>query len=83
MWLNFTSNNTEPYNQFITIQNLEDALHDSHDSAPGPDDIHYQFLKHLPDPSLEVLLHIFNNIWDTVHFLIRGKMQLLFQLPTL
>ncbi len=36
--------------------------------APGPDDIHYQVLKHLPDPSLEVLLHIFNNIWDTGTF---------------
>ena len=66
--LNFTSNNTEPYNQFFTIQNLKDALHDSRDSAPGPDDIHYQVLKHLPDPSLEVLLHIFNNIWDTGAF---------------
>ncbi len=61
--LNFTSNNREPYNQFFfTIQNLKDALHDSHDSAPGPDDIHYQVLKHLPDPSLKVLIHIFNKI---------------------
>ncbi len=37
-------------------------------SAPGPDDIHYQILKDLPDPSLNVLLHIFNNIWDTGTF---------------
>ena len=68
--------NTEPYNQFFTIQNLKDALHDSHDSVPGADDIHYQVLKHLPVPSLEVLLHIFNKIWDTGTFL-------LFQLPSL
>ncbi len=66
--LNFTSNNTEPYNQFFTIQNLKDALHDSHDSVLGPDDIHYHVLKHLPNPSLEVWLHIFNNICDTGTF---------------
>ncbi len=43
-------------------------LCDSHDSAPGPDDIHYQVLKYLPDPSLEILLHILNKIWDTRTF---------------
>ena len=38
---------------------------ESHDTAVGPDDIHYQFLKHLPEESLQLLLDIFNNIWET------------------
>ena len=34
-----------------------------HDTAVGYDDIHYQFLKHLPFRSLDSLLRIFNKIW--------------------
>ena len=29
----------------------------------GPDEIHYQLLKHLPRDSLMMLLDIFNDIW--------------------
>ena len=42
----------ETYNSPFSIDELLDALSSSHDSALGPDDIHYQMLKHLP---LEVL----------------------------
>ena len=34
----------------------------------GPDEIHYQMLKHLPENSLETLLNIFNYIWTTGQF---------------
>ena len=34
----------------------------------GPDEIHYQMLKHLPDNYLETLLYRFNNIWTTGKF---------------
>jgi hypothetical protein len=34
----------------------------------GPDEIHYQILKHLPEESLVSLLEIFNNIWETGNF---------------
>ena len=58
--------------KFITDFNLDEfveAIQLSHDSAPGPDEIHYQMLKHLPDTSLETLLNIFNYIWTTGKFL--------------
>ena len=42
-----------------------DALSKAHDTSPGPDDIHYQFLKHLPESSLSILLKTFNDIWET------------------
>ena len=66
--LNFISLNHEKYNVPFTASELLDALHKSHDTAAGPDDIHYQFLKHLPDNSLETLLNILNDIWITGKF---------------
>ena len=48
--------------------NLLEALNQSHDSATGPDEIHYQMLKHLTESSLQALLSIFNNIWTTGDF---------------
>ena len=58
--INFTSINNEPYNLPLTLSELTKAIHSSHDSAPGPDNIHYQLLKHLPEQSLQTLLKIFN-----------------------
>ena len=52
--------NHEKYNVPFTASKLLDALHKSHDTAAGPDDIHYQILKHLPDNALETLLDILN-----------------------
>jgi hypothetical protein len=67
--LNFKSNNIENYNALFNMQELKDALQKSHDTAVGPDEIHYQlFLKHLPRESLIVLLRLFNQIWETGDF---------------
>ena len=49
----------------FNITELKDAIAVSKDTATGPDDIHYQMLKHLPDSALDTLLHIFNDIWTT------------------
>ena len=61
--LDFDTDNSENYNVRFTIRELCDALKKSHDTATGPDEIHYQLLKHLPRDSLMVLLDIFNDIW--------------------
>ena len=45
-----------------------DSLDKSSDSAVGPDDIHYQMLKHLPSNTLRSLLDTLNNIWLTGNF---------------
>jgi hypothetical protein len=34
----------------------------------GPDNIHYQMLKHLPETSQFILLDLFNSIWHTGNF---------------
>ena len=66
--LKFDSDNTETYNEPFSMAELQAALHKAHDTAVGPDSIHYQMLKHLPESALDTLLNLFNNIWITGNF---------------
>lgn len=63
--LNFSSDNAEPYNQPFCMDELLCAIRNCHDTAVGPDMIHYQFLKHLPSSVLPRLLAMFNVIWES------------------
>jgi len=56
----------------IFLRELRYSLRRAHDTAAGPDEIHYQILKHLPYSSLLILLHLFNQIWVDGHFLHLG-----------
>ena len=51
-----SSDNAEVYNKPLSMEELWDT-------SAGPDEIHYQLLKHLPDASLLLLLNILNKIW--------------------
>jgi len=66
--LKFESNNLETYNNPFSLDELQDAISKSHDSAVGPDDIHYQMLKHLPPNAVNTLLETLNNIWFAGNF---------------
>ena len=68
MKLNFKSSNNEEYTNPFNLDELKDAISKSHDTATGPDEVHYQMLKHLPLKSLQTLLDIFNNMWETGKF---------------
>ena len=61
--INFNSENNEPYNETITLNELKSAIEKSHDSAVGPDEVHYSFLRQLPSKSLDLLLKLYNKIW--------------------
>jgi hypothetical protein len=39
--------NNDPYNGPLTEEELGNALHDCKITSPGPDDIHYEFLKRM------------------------------------
>ena len=65
---NFTSKNSEDYNKPFTIAELNDSITKSHNTAVGPDEIHNEFLKHLPEESLRYLLNIYNHIWKSNTF---------------
>ena len=60
--IKFPSDNAEVYNKPFSTEELRDALRRAHDTAAGPDEIHYQLLKHLPDSSLLLLLNLLNKI---------------------
>ena len=66
--LSFKSKNLEAYNNSFSMDELTSAISKSRDSAVGPDDIHYQMLKHLPGAALETLLHLLNDIWISGNF---------------
>ena len=63
--LNFKSKNLEEYNRQFSLDELGKSLDKAHDTACGPDVIHYQLLKHLPESALQVLLDLMNDIWET------------------
>ena len=52
---NFKSSNTEEYNNPFNLVELTEAINKSQDTATGPDEVHYQMLKHLPPKSLQAL----------------------------
>ena len=60
--LNFQSQNNEKYNLTFKLSELKNSFDKSKDLSAGPDDIHYQILKHLPSDALETLLNIMNEI---------------------
>ncbi|GFN80537.1 RNA-directed DNA polymerase from mobile element jockey [Plakobranchus ocellatus] len=47
------------------LQERKKAQNKSNESAAGPDAVYCQFLRHLPESSLHILLKLFNNIWTT------------------
>ena len=57
--------NLEEYNRPFSLDELRKSLDKAHATACGPDDIHYQLLKHLPESALQVILDLMNDIWET------------------
>jgi ribonuclease HI len=64
----FKSNNREHYNRPITVQELDTALRKAKNSSTGPDEVHYQILKHLPNTCKNTMVALFNHLWETDSF---------------
>ena len=47
---------------------LKTALSSSKNTTPGPDQIHYLMLKHLPETALKLLLSIYNRLWTECYY---------------
>ena len=56
-------NNSEKYNQPFTPAEQQEAIQTLQNTAVGSDEIHYDFLKHLPKNSLDYLLTIYKDFW--------------------
>ena len=57
------------------------AISKAHDTATGPHEVHYQMLKHLPPKSLQALLDIFNDMWETGTFPESWELATIIQIP--
>ena len=60
--LNFKSKNLEEYNRPFSLDELRKSLDKAHDTACGPNDIHFQLLKHLPESEFQTLLDLMHDI---------------------
>ena len=47
---------------------IKTTIEKSHNQAVGPDEVHYNFLKQIPQKSLELLLKTYYNIWTGKQF---------------
>ncbi|KAI5697973.1 hypothetical protein M8J77_012423 [Diaphorina citri] len=78
----FSSDNEERYNKPFTMWELESVLKLlKSQSSPGPDEIHNQMLRHLPNSAKSLLLKIFNKIWKEDEFPDGWKKSILVPIP--
>ena len=66
--IDFTSDNTEVYNKPFRLRDLRRSIMKAKPCAPGPDGIHNNLLKHLPEDTLKILKEILNKIWTSADF---------------
>ena len=66
--IDFTSDNTEVYNKPFRLRDLRRSIMKAKPRAPGPDGIHNNLLKHLPEDTLKILKEILNKIWISANF---------------
>ena len=55
--------NHEEYNQPFSMRELMSAIKHSGSTAVGPDQIHYDFFRHMHESQIGELLTLFNFIW--------------------
>ena len=67
-WIDFTSDNTEVNNKPFRLRDLRRSILKAKPRAPGPDGIHNNLLKHLPEDTLKILKEILNIIWISGDF---------------
>ena len=61
----FTSDNTEVCNKHFRLRDLRRSIIKAKPRAPGPDGIHNNLLKHLPEDTLQILKEILNRKWTS------------------
>ena len=56
------------YNKIFRMRDLKWSIKKSKNSTPGPDQIHYEILRHIPEETLKILLNILNEYWKKDSF---------------
>lgn len=60
----FISADDIDYNCTFSFQELKSAIAASGSTSVGPDQLHYDFFRHLPDTALHIILRTFNHLWQ-------------------
>ena len=79
--INFKTNKNLRYNKKFTMKDLKRSLKKSNNSSPGPDQIHYEILRHLPIETLHILLDIINETWKSDTFPESWREALIISIP--
>ena len=79
--INFKTNKNLRYNKKFTMRDLKRSLKKSNNSSPGPDQIHYEILRHLPIETLHILLDIINETWKSDTFPESWREALIISIP--
>ena len=79
--INFKTNRNFRYNKKFTMRGLKRSLKKSNNSSPGPDQIHYEILRHLPIETLHILLDIINKTWKSGTFPESWREALIISIP--
>lgn len=66
--VDFSTDELLTYNQSFSLAELKSAICKLRTVSEGPDRIHNDMLKHLPDNVLVMLLDIFNRLWENGEF---------------
>ena len=66
--VNFSTAEHLPYNRPFTMAELQSVIGMLRNVSEGPDEVHNSMISHLPICCLEVLLSIFNKLWETGEF---------------
>ena len=78
---NFKTNRNLRYDKKFTLRDLKPSLKKSNNSSPGPDQIHYEILRHLPIETLHILLDIINETWKSDTFPESWREALIISIP--
>ena len=79
--INFKTNRNLRYNKKFTMRDLKRSLKKSNNSSPGPDQIYYAILRHLPFETLHILLDNINETWKSDTFPESWKEVLVMSIP--
>ena len=66
--IDYMSDNTEVYSKPFRLRDFRRSIMKAKPCAPGPDGIHNNLLKHLPEDTLEIIKEILNKIWISADF---------------
>ena len=81
--INFKTNRNFRYDKKFTMRDLKRSLKKSNNSSPGPDQILYEILRHLPIETLHILLDIMNETRKSDTFSESWREALIISIPKL